>query len=133
VENIQADTSDAPQAAKVVRARPEEATDACFTRTDVKVVEPQTSDGPGLCNQLYPSYGTPRTVAGAPLAADIVKCQLKPIDWAEYNVTFSPTERARLLAIFPEGVCDWTRRGVDQRPLGGTWLTLGAGENGDDD
>jgi hypothetical protein len=133
VESIRADTSDAPQAVKVVRARPADATDACFMLNNVKIVEPQTYDAPGLCNQLYPSYGTPRTVAGAPLAADIVKCLLKPIDWADYRVTFTPTERARLRAIFPEGVCDWTKRGVDQRPLKGTWLTFGAGEGGDDD
>ncbi|MBF8185634.1 hypothetical protein ITP53_07760 [Nonomuraea sp. K274] len=41
-----------------------------------------------------------------------------------YSVTFSPAERRRLLEIFPSGVCDWTKPGVGQRPLRGTWLTL---------
>ena len=26
---------------------------------------------------------------------------------------------------FPDGVCDWTRPGVGQQPLTGTWLSFG--------
>ena len=44
-------------------------------------------------------------------------CQLRPIDLSEYGVSFTPAEQARLNAIFPTGVCDWSRPGVEQRPL----------------
>ena len=33
----------------------------------------------GRCNELYPAFSFPRGVAGAPIANDIIKCQLKPI------------------------------------------------------
>jgi hypothetical protein len=32
----------------------------------------------------------PRYVAGGPIQANIYKCQLKPIDAADYKVTFTP-------------------------------------------
>jgi len=31
---------------------------------------------------------------------------------------------ARLKKIFPVGVCDWSKAGVDQQPLAGTWQTF---------
>jgi hypothetical protein len=34
--------------------------------------------------------------------------------------------RQRMGAIFPDGVCDWTRPGVDESPIAGTWLFLSA-------
>ena len=46
------------------------------------------------------------------------------IDAADYAVTFTPQEMARLQAIFPSGVCDYSRRGVGYRP-GGTWPSFG--------
>jgi hypothetical protein len=60
-------------------------------------------------------------VAGAPLTNDIVKCQLKPIKFAEYKVTFTDAQKARLKAIFPAGVCDYTKPGVGQGPIKGTY------------
>jgi hypothetical protein len=122
--NIGADGSQDPQPVKVVRARPADLVDACWTPAGDKVVESQTYDGPGLCNTLYPSFPVPRLVAGAPLTDDIVTCQLEPIDLADYAVTFTPAERARLQRIFPTGVCDWSRPGVEQQPLLDTWLRV---------
>ena len=60
-------------------------------------------------------------VAGEPLENDVLKCQLKPINPAEYKVTFTTTELAQLKKIFPDGVCDYTLPGVDQSPTDGTW------------
>jgi hypothetical protein len=65
-------------------------------------------------------------VAGAGVAADIVKCRLKPIDPRDYGVRFTAAETARLRAIFPAGVCDWAKPGVGQQPPAGTWLSFGA-------
>ncbi len=48
-----------------------------------------TFDGKGTCSALFPVHSEPRMMAGAPLTNDIVKCQLKPINYAEYKVTFT--------------------------------------------
>jgi hypothetical protein len=39
---------------------------------------------------------------------------LKPTNQADYAVAFSPAEVARLNTIFPNGVCDWSKPGVNQ-------------------
>ena len=127
LENLAADTSEDPRADKVARAKPADLTDACWSRDDepVRIDETQVR-GSGRCEELYPSPPSPREVAGAPLASDIPKCGLKPIDPGDYGVEFTPDEMDRLRGIFPEGVCDWTRPGVGQAGLRGTWLTFGS-------
>ena len=40
-----------------------------------------------------------------------MKCTLKPVAAADYSVAFSPAELTRLQAIFPNGVCDWSKNG----------------------
>lgn len=40
-------------------------------------------------------------------------------------MTFTPAQRVRLEAIFAGGVCDWSRPGVGQQPVSGTWQELG--------
>ena len=60
-----------------------------------------------------------------PVANNIAVCQLKPIDPAGYKVTFTAAELDRLRRIFPTGVCDYSKRSVEQRPLMGTWLSYG--------
>ena len=126
LENLAADASSDPPADKVARAKPAELTDACWTRDEEpsRIAEHQVR-GSGRCEALYPSSPSPREVAGAPLASDIAKCQLKPVDPADYKVSLGPGEMDRLRAIFPGGVCDWTRPGVGQTGLKGTWLTFG--------
>ncbi len=94
------------------------------------IAEPLSFDGTGRCAELYPAYPTPRQVAGAPLANDIVKCALKPIDMRDYEVTFSDAELAELSEIFPDGVCDWSRGDVLRRAYGGTWTSFGLAASG---
>lgn len=48
------------------------------------------------------------------MAADKLKCQLKPVAAGDYTVSFSTAELARLNAAFPGGVCDWSKAGVGQ-------------------
>ena len=119
---LSADTSSDPQADKVARARPADLTDACWTREEVpmRIVEAQVR-GSGRCEALYPSPPSPREVAGAPLASDIVKCHLEPAGQGRYTPGFSADDLHRLRRIFPEGVCDWSRPGVGQTGLKGTW------------
>ena len=111
---VKADGSNRPLAVKVVANKPADAVDACWTTAGVKIVETQTLEGPGQCNQLFPVGVPPEFVAGAPIALDIIKCELKPIDMADYKVPFTAEQRARLQTIFPSGVCDWSKPGVHQ-------------------
>jgi hypothetical protein len=66
------------------------------------------------CNTVYPSYSFPRKEAGGPLSANIYKCALKPIRAADYQASFSADQMRRLRAVFPDGVCDFTKPGVNQ-------------------
>jgi len=73
------------------------------------------------CAQLFPIASDARLVAGSPLANDVLKCTLKPVDLNNYAMNLLGEQLDALEEIFPEGVCDWTRPGVGQVPLGGTW------------
>jgi hypothetical protein len=129
LSRIQSDASDADAADLVVLNKPEALTDGCWTRgSDPEFIqEPQAFGGEGTssCNDLYPAFSSPRMVAGGPLANDIVKCQLKHIDFDDYTVKFNSDQRQQLRRIFPDGVCDWEQPGVGQRPLRGLWLSFG--------
>ena len=117
-------TDPAPLSAdKVARLKPAAASDACWDyRNNARIDEAPSLNG-GACNALYPKGVSPRIMAGAPVADDVLKCQRKPISEADYlPVVFSAAEQARLAAIFPGGVCDHSQPGVSQRPLQGTWL-----------
>ncbi|WP_144634090.1 DUF6351 family protein [Bordetella genomosp. 13] len=110
---------------RIIGAKPADLVDACWDAGGAKIEEPSTPSGGGQCNTLYPAGTTPRMVAGGPLADDIVKCQLKPIDPADYAVVLTGPQLTRLQGIFPEGVCDWSKPGVEQQGLQGTWLSFG--------
>ncbi len=120
---IRADASDDPLIEKIARAKPADLVDACWTRdaTPVKIVEPQR-EFEGTCASLYPAPPAPRGVAGAPLAGDVIKCQLKPVDPADYAVPFTPAQWTELQAVFPDGVCDYGKPGVEQQAPVGTWI-----------
>lgn len=116
---------------RIVAARPAELADDCFTADGQRIVEPAVfnmerifDNNVGQCNQLYPPHAGLRLVAGAPLTTDIMKCTLKPIDYDDYRVEFNDAEKARLEAIFPEGVCDWEQPGQFQNS-NQTWLSFG--------
>ena len=122
LSNIEADPSHDPLEVKVLRAKPEDAVDACFIEGE-KVTDPET------CRATFPYYGDPRIAAGGPLAHDVLKCRLMPLRPRDYNVTFTHEQWARLQHAFPHGVCDWRRRGVDQRPSV-PWMSFAEGPGG---
>ncbi|HEX3364614.1 DUF6351 family protein [Phenylobacterium sp.] len=107
--------------AKVVKDKPAEAKDAYFSPDGAKHVEKATWDGPGGYNTMYPNHSEPRIEAGAPIANDVLKCSLKPVSAADYKVKLNAAQLARLKAIFPTGVCDFSKTGVGQVPLKGTY------------
>jgi hypothetical protein len=121
VAATKADSSTVPSHDKAVRNKPAEAVDGCWIpATDGKpatfVREPLTfgAEPTSACNTSYPSSGFTRFVAGGPLDANILKCQLKPIDPTVYGAALSAGALQRLRTIFPGGVCDWSRPGVNQ-------------------
>jgi hypothetical protein len=95
------------------KTKPAAAVDGCWTKTARASMSLRLSNGPGKCNELFPSHKNPRLVAGAPLTDDIAKCQLKPVNPADYKVQFTTTEMQDLRTIFPGGVCDYSKAGVD--------------------
>jgi Tannase-like family of unknown function (DUF6351) len=70
---------------------------------------------------LYPAHTDPRIVAGAPLTDDILKCALKPVDPKDYSQQPTPDQIAGLKAVFPQGVCDYSRPGIAQQRVDGVW------------
>ena len=61
-----------------------------------------------------PNAVSPRPRQSPPqrLAADNLKCQTKGVDRRDEAASFTDDEMKRLKAIFPDGVCDWTKKGV---------------------
>ena len=82
--------------------------------------------GSNACTRAYPVHGDPRTAAGAPLRNDILSCQLEPVGSFHYPVTLTGAQQQQLAQVFPSGVCDWSKTGVGQVPVEGTWQDYGS-------
>jgi len=123
---IKADGSHRTQIDKVVRNKPADLQEGCNTRDAIPtfIAQPQTRDPSTTCHQLYPSNSFPREVARADVAADILKCQTRPLRQSDYAISFTPTQWARLRAVFPSGVCDWSKPGLEQQDPIGTWIVV---------
>jgi hypothetical protein len=122
---IEADTSNAPHEVKVARNRPAEAHDMC-------TIAGQAYDWtPGsICDSTFTYTGLIRMTAGGPDTNDVLKCRVKPLERTDYNVPFTDAQWARLRAAFPEGVCDFSKPGVEQQPPSAPWLTFMSGPGG---
>ena len=102
--------------AEVIAAKPANAVDLCYLTGDTSFATPVTDMALCDADPRLAKHSSPRQVAGGPLAENILKCQLKPLNASDYApVTFSPTQLARLHAALPEGVCDWSRPGFGQQ------------------
>jgi hypothetical protein len=109
---IEHDNGAAALAHKVIADKPTDLHDECWNGSGTKVSD-------GLCPPgVVPVYGTPRTVAGDAITTDANKCQLKPLNRADnYGpVPFTDAQWAQLQQVFPNGVCDYSKRAVDQQP-----------------
>jgi len=119
------DTSRDKAITKVVRAKPASAVDACWDREGKRIDEKFTRDPSTRCNTLYPPHTNIHIAAGGPLADAWLKCQLKQPKRSDY-ANFSDAEWQQLKSIFPSGVCDFSKPGLNQGTIAGTyqWLPL---------
>jgi len=109
---VEQDGSAKRLAQKLLDNKPADLGDACYDGVGNKVSD-------GLCpDAVVPVYGTARMVAGDAISTDTNKCQLKPLDRADnYGpLGFSDDQWAQLQALFPDGVCDFSKPGVSQQP-----------------
>ena len=108
----------------VAANKPPGATDRCFTNLGVEIARgPDVWNGiidskpAGACTQTFKIFSTSRRVAGGPFEQSIFKCQLMSVATAIQKGLYgawapSPAETATLSAIFPQGVCDYSKPDV---------------------
>ena len=113
---IARDTAPGTAREKMLRNKPAGLTDSCFTAKLEEITDA------ARCRAMFPIASNPRLVAGAPPTADVLKCELKAIDKADYKRPLTDAQLASLRAVFPQGVCDYSKKGIGQRPAQ-TWLT----------
>jgi hypothetical protein len=115
LEAVDADDRDAPLADRIADNRPGDLEDRCSQIPGVEAIEL-----PGLgrvCEHehVQSRYGTPRMVAGSGVETDVQKCRLRPHRRSDYYpVTFTDAQWEALDEVFADGVCDYSRPGVDQ-------------------
>ena len=121
LDAIAADGAPGSRAEKVVRNRPKDLEEGCTTVGGERIAERATYGGSGRCDRMYPAYANARIAAGGPIADDVIKCSLKPIDPVEYPKPLSDSQLQRLRAVFPTGVCDYGRPAVGHTVTRETW------------
>jgi hypothetical protein len=133
LSNIEKDVSLNPLETKIVNDKPAEAVDFCLTThgdTDAQVAAAIPLFDPACPVNL--TGKSLRQAAGGPVQENIFKCQLKPFNIADADYTgvlFTSNQQGRLRAVFPTGVCDWTKPGVQQTPVN-PWTTFADGPGG---
>ncbi len=110
---IEADKSNWPQPAKIIRDRPADLDDLCGSKSGAGLTMRQCTGVPD---------GSVRIGAGGPPTDDVLQCSLTPLDRAQYRVRFSDAEWIDLRQAFPQGVCDYRIPDVEQQPTIG-WQT----------
>jgi len=102
--------------AQVIAAKPAAAQDVCYLTGDDTFSTPITDMAICDADARLVKHGSPRQVTGSPLTENILKCQLKPLVFSDYTgITFTAGQQARLQAVFPAGVCNWSKPGVGQQ------------------
>ena len=120
--NLKADTSPRRIEDKVRSAKPAGVVDFCLVTggarvTDLAACEAADLAGGAAAPSRFRVGASPRQVAGGALSENILKCTLKPLNSADYApLVLSSSQLARLSAVFPDGVCDWSEPGVGQQP-----------------
>src|SRR5437763_1424593 len=107
VARVDADHSPVALSQKILHDKPGDVPDRCTTGDGTDIPSP-------VCDAAVAAYGTPRMAAGMPLSDDVLQCQLKPLRKDDYPVSFTDAQWQALQLAFPNGVCDYSKPGVDQ-------------------
>jgi Tannase-like family of unknown function (DUF6351) len=101
--------------------KPADAKDSCFATNGSLIASGDDvwsgildDEAAGACTQAFPTFSTSRIVAGGPIEGSIFKCSLQTVERALAHGLYGawqPTadEVDRLKAIFPSGVCDYSK------------------------
>jgi len=128
LSNIAADRAEIPRPVKIARNKPTDLADGCIAADGERISERATYSATGRCNRMYPLHGTPRMAADEPVAADVLKCALKPVNTAGYSRPLTPDQLKRLEAVFPMGVCDYRQPGIGHQIEPVLWHKFGKGK-----
>jgi hypothetical protein len=92
-----------------------------------KLVLDRPSAAHDMIDRTY-NEGT-REAAGGRLASDVLACSLQPLRRSSFSVAFTNVQWKALEATFPNGVCNWGKPGLEQRP-NIPWLDYAGGPGG---
>jgi len=113
---VEKDRSGRPLAEKIVANRPADIQDRCSQVPGIEAVE---VPGVGVVcenDQVQTRYGTPAMVAGEGVETDVNRCRLEPLRRSDYYpIEFTDPQWDQLVKAFPDGVCDWSKPGVDMQ------------------
>ncbi len=113
---VEKDTRAVPLAQKVLAARTAAGiTERCTNGAGVALPA-------AVCDTTVTAYASPRIEAGAPVADDVMKCQLKPLERTSFGVAFADAQWAALQQAFPTGVCDYSKPSVSKQAAV-QWMT----------
>ncbi len=124
LDAIAADDSGRSDAEQVVANKPAGAVDACWANGGERTNGAAIIGDDNFCENTYPPHSLPVNQAGKPTDSLVAKCQLKPVDPSDYPA-LNNAQQNRLAAIFPDGVCDWSKAGVGEQAVNGTWQSFG--------
>lgn len=114
---MKANTDAGSVESKIVSSRPPDAVDFCYLSTDATFANKVTDSAMCDTDKFLKPHSSPRQVAGGPPAENILKCQLKALDPNDYApAVLTSAQLARLQAVFPTGVCEFKKPGVEQQP-----------------
>ncbi len=115
--NVESDRTGRTLAAEVAADRPATAGDQCWL-AGLHILSWDQ------CRRMFAHGTDPRIAAGGPLQDNVMKCRLRRVTKSAYAATFSATQWEQLNAIFPSGVCDYSRPSVGaSRSV--TWHSFG--------
>ncbi len=128
---VEGDASGDPLPTKIKNNRPATVYDSCWG-DGAQGPLPDGVQGP-LGNCAPQVFGDSRLNAGMSAQHDTLECQLKPINAVDYAgaspLGATAADLALLAAIFPQGVCDYTKPPKDVVPSV-QWLTYESGPGG---
>lgn len=123
---VERDRRTLPLARKIVLDKPDDLTDRCSNIPGIGEVPGEDDEVDCVLPEpLQLRLSTPREMAGDEVFNDRLSCALKPLERSTFDfllVPLSDDQWAQLQALFPDGVCDYSKPGLGTTGAE-TWLT----------